>query len=89
VTQATQNYPAHDVPLVQSRSAWVRVFVVANQVNTATPQVRVRFINGSTTNTFDDQRAGWLGPFERGHGERDEFVEWPQCLPRGPRQERK
>jgi hypothetical protein len=52
VTQATQNYPAHDVPLVAGRSAWVRVFVLANQGNSAQPQVRVRFINGSTTNTL-------------------------------------
>lgn len=50
VTQATQNHPAHDVPLVPGRSAWVRVFVVANQSNTAQPQVQVQFTNGGTTN---------------------------------------
>src|SRR5579859_2395561 len=52
ITQATQNYPAHDVGLIAGRSAWVRVFVLANQANTATPQVRVNFVNGSTTNTL-------------------------------------
>jgi len=52
VTQATQEYPSPAVPLVQNRSAWVRVFVLANQANTVAPQVRVNFINGSTTNTL-------------------------------------
>jgi subtilase family serine protease len=52
VTQSTQNYTAHDVPLVAARTAWVRVFVVANQTNTAAPQVKVNFVNGSTTNTL-------------------------------------
>ena len=52
VTQATQNYPAHDVPLIPGRSAWVRVFVVANQSNTAQPQVQVQFTSGSTTDTL-------------------------------------
>lgn len=53
VTQATQNYPAPAVPLVKDRSAWVRVFVKANQANSVMPQVRVRFINGATTNTLN------------------------------------
>ena len=52
VTQATQNYPTHDVPLIPGRSGWVRVFVVANQSNTAQPQVQVQFTSGSTTNTL-------------------------------------
>lgn len=62
VTQATQNYPAHDVPLVAGRSAWVRVFVVANQANSGTPQVRVRFINGATTNTLTISAPGGSVP---------------------------
>jgi IPT/TIG domain len=62
VTQATQNYPGHDVPLVQGRSAWVRVFVLANQANTAAPQVRVRFINGATTNTLTINAPGTSTP---------------------------
>lgn len=52
VTQATQEYPNPVVPLVQNRSAWVRVFVIANQANTATPQVKVDFIKGATTNSL-------------------------------------
>jgi len=51
VTQAAQDYPTA-VPLVLNRSASVRVFVKANQANTATPQVRVVFSKGSTTNTL-------------------------------------
>ena len=62
LTQATQNYPAHDVPLVQGRSAWVRVFVLANQANTAAPQVRVRFIKGATTNTLTIKAPGTSTP---------------------------
>ena len=58
ITQATQNYPAHDVPLIAGRSAWVRVFVLANQTNTATPQVQVHFVNGSTTNTLTINAPG-------------------------------
>jgi hypothetical protein len=52
LTQATQNYPAPAVPLVKDRRAWVRVFVKANETNSVQPQVRVRFINGGTTNTL-------------------------------------
>jgi hypothetical protein len=58
ITQATQNYPAHDVGLISGRSAWVRVFVLANQANTATPQVKVNFTNGSTTNTLTINAPG-------------------------------
>ena len=52
VTQATQEYPNPSVPLVANRSAWVRVFVVANQANSVTPQVKVDFIKGSATNSL-------------------------------------
>ncbi|HJZ64274.1 MAG TPA: M66 family metalloprotease [Candidatus Acidoferrum sp.] len=58
ITQATQNYPAHDVGLIAGRSAWVRVFVLANQANTLTPQVRVNFMNGGTTNTLTINAPG-------------------------------
>jgi len=58
VTQATQNYPAHDVGLISGRSAWVRVFVLANQANTVAPQVKVSFVNGSTTNTLTINAPG-------------------------------
>ncbi len=46
VTQATQTYPTASVPLVKDRSGWVRVFVLANIANTATPQVQVDFGSG-------------------------------------------
>ncbi len=52
VTQATQDYPNPSVPLVQNRSAWVRVFVRANETNAVAPQVKVDFIKGATTNTL-------------------------------------
>lgn len=42
LTQSTQTY-AGAVPLVQSRAGYLRVFVVANEVNVAAPTVRVRF----------------------------------------------
>jgi len=58
ITQATQNYPAHDVGLISGRSAWVRVFVLANQANTAAPRVNVNFTNGSTTNTLTISAPG-------------------------------
>jgi hypothetical protein len=58
ITQATQDYPAASVPLVKDRSGWVRVFVKANVSNTATPQVKVDFINGSTTNTLTINAPG-------------------------------
>jgi len=41
-----------DRALVKDRSAWVRVFVIANQANTATPQVKVDFTTGGTTHTL-------------------------------------
>jgi len=58
VTQATQDYPNPIVPLVKDRSGWVRVFVKANNTNTATPQVKVDFINGGTTNSLTINAAG-------------------------------
>jgi len=62
ITQATQNYPSPAVPLVQDRSAWVRVFVKANIANTAAPQVKVDFTNGSTTNTLTITAPGGSVP---------------------------
>ncbi|HEY6073688.1 MAG TPA: zinc-dependent metalloprotease family protein, partial [Anaerolineales bacterium] len=45
LTQSAQNY-AGSVPLVKGRNGYLRVFVVANNANTAAPAVRVRFFNG-------------------------------------------
>jgi hypothetical protein len=42
VTQSVQTY-ARSVPLVAGRGGFLRVFVLANQANTATPEVRARF----------------------------------------------
>ena len=61
VTQATQDYPTA-IPLVTGRSAWIRVFVKANQDNTAVPQVRVQFIQGATTNTLTINAPGLSVP---------------------------
>jgi hypothetical protein len=49
ITQSTQR-PADDIPLVQGRDAFLRVFVTANASNSARPSVRVRvFHQGSST----------------------------------------
>jgi hypothetical protein len=47
LTQSTQTLTGA-VPLVQNRDGYLRVFVVANQSNSAAPEVRVRFyVNGT------------------------------------------
>jgi hypothetical protein len=45
LTQATQRYDG-SVPLVAGRNAYLRVFALANQANTAQPPVRVRLYHG-------------------------------------------
>jgi hypothetical protein len=45
LTQSVQSF-AGGVPLVKDKNGFLRVFVVANQVNAAAPSVRVRFYNG-------------------------------------------
>jgi hypothetical protein len=45
ITQSVQTY-AGTVPLVSGRDGYLRVFVVANGPNTASPDVRVRFFEG-------------------------------------------
>lgn len=47
LTQSTQTLTS-SVPLVSGRAGFLRVFVVANEANTAKPTVRVRFRNGSS-----------------------------------------
>jgi len=42
ITQSVQTY-GRTVPLVAGRGGFLRVFAVANQANTATPEVRARF----------------------------------------------
>lgn len=46
ITQSVQSYD-DTVPLVANRDAYLRVFVRADQANTATPAVRVRLFQGS------------------------------------------
>jgi hypothetical protein len=49
ISQSTQRQ-ADDIPLVQGRDAFLRVFVIANGSNSARPSVRVRVFNqGSST----------------------------------------
>ncbi len=47
LTQAVQRLD-HGVELVAGRDAYLRVFVVANEANTVTPQVRARLYHGAT-----------------------------------------
>jgi hypothetical protein len=47
LTQSTQTLTG-DVPLVQDRDAFIRVFVTANESNTARPSVRVRLFRNTT-----------------------------------------
>ena len=47
LTQAAQRYDG-TVPLVAGRNAYLRVFALANEANTAQPPVRVRLYSGTT-----------------------------------------
>ncbi len=47
LTQATQRYDG-TVPLVAGRNAYLRVFALANEANSANPLVRVRLYSGMT-----------------------------------------
>jgi len=47
LVQSTQTL-AGDVPLIAGRPAYLRVFVVASQINTAQPDVRVEFFRDAT-----------------------------------------
>ncbi len=61
LTQSTQTY-ASNVPLVAGRAGYLRVFVLANESNTARPAVRVRFRNGSSTSTRNIDAPGGSTP---------------------------
>jgi hypothetical protein len=50
LTQSTQRY-TNTVPLVAGRNGYLRVFVVANEANTASPTVRVRLFRAGTLTT--------------------------------------
>jgi hypothetical protein len=47
LTQSVQTFGG-GVPLVKDKNGFLRIFVVANQINTAAPAVRVRFYSGGT-----------------------------------------
>jgi hypothetical protein len=68
LVQSVQTY-TRGVPLVRDRDAFLRVFVGANQVNTATPDVRVSFYsNGSLTSTTTIPAPGLTTPLGANEG---------------------
>jgi hypothetical protein len=68
LVQSVQTY-ARGVPLVGNRDALLRVFVTANQVNAATPDVRVSFYsNGSLASTLTIPASGLTTPLSVNEG---------------------
>ena len=62
LTQSTQTYSS-SVALVAGREAYLRVFVVANEGNSAKPQVRVRVTRpGAAAQTFNIEAPGASTP---------------------------
>jgi CARDB protein len=62
LTQSTQS-AAGDIPLVQGRDAFLRVFALANEGNSAAPNVRVRlFQNGGLVSTLSIPAPGSSTP---------------------------
>jgi CARDB len=62
LTQSTQT-AAGDIPLVKGRDAFLRVFALANQANSAAPKVRVRlFQNGALASTLTIPAPGSSTP---------------------------
>jgi hypothetical protein len=62
LTQSTQTL-SENVPLVQDRVAYLRVFALADRANTAKPTVRVRFFsNGSVIRTLTLSRSASSTP---------------------------
>jgi hypothetical protein len=62
LTQSVQSFD-NAVPLVVGRDAYVRVFAVANQANTAAPAVRVRlYRNGTLLQTLNIEAPGGSTP---------------------------
>ena len=80
LTQSVQS-AAGDVPLVENRDGFLRVFVVADGPNTATPRVRVRvYRNGTLARTFDIPAPGTSTPQSR--NEDDLASSWNVKIPR-------
>ena len=63
LTQSTQTYTS-SVPLVADRAGYLRVFVVANEANTARPTVRVRLSSGGSTETLNLPAPGGQTPLQ-------------------------
>ena len=80
LTQSVQS-PAGDVPLVENRDGFIRVFVLADGPNTATPKVRLRmYLNGTLARTFDIPAPGPSTPQSR--NEDDLASSWNVKIPR-------
>ena len=68
ITQSVQTFN-NDVPLVSGRDGFLRVFVRANETNTATPVVRVRLYEGDALiETFTITAPGGSVPTRREEG---------------------
>jgi hypothetical protein len=68
LSQSVQT-PAGDIALVNNRDGYMRVFVVANQANTAAPRVRVRlYRSGALVRTLTIQAPGTSTPTTRDEG---------------------
>jgi hypothetical protein len=79
VTQSSQTY-ARGVALVKGRGGFLRVFAKANQVNSATPAVRVRIYNGPTlVNTYSIPAPGASVPTAIAEGSLN--ASWNIALP--------
>jgi hypothetical protein len=80
ITQSVQS-AAGDVPLVQNRDGFIRVFVLADGPNTAAPRVRLRiYLNGTLARTFDIPAPGPSTPQSR--NENDLTSSWNVKIPR-------
>jgi hypothetical protein len=72
---------AGDVPLVENRDGFIRVFVLADGPNTAAPRVRLRmYLNGTLARTFDIPAPGPSTPQSR--DENDLSSSWNVKIPR-------
>jgi hypothetical protein len=78
LTQSTQSDPVA-VPLVKDRSAWIRVFLKANEANSAQPQVKATFTNGATVNTLTLNAPGLSVPTAINEG--DATKSWNGAVP--------
>jgi hypothetical protein len=68
LTQSVQT-GSNDIPMVADRDGYLRVFVVANQANTAAASVRVRiFRNGTLASTFTIPAPSSSTPTDKNEG---------------------